>query len=241
MTPEQWMTRLKEHRAIAIIRATDGDMAWRMAEVSIQAGLRLIEVTWNSHHAAQLIDHLSRTYPDCVIGTGTILSEADLEGAIAAGAKFAFSPHTDRTLIQMGQICNLPLIPGALSPTEIMMAWQAGATTVKVFPIKTMGGVDYLNCLRPPLNHIPLIPTGGVTLENATLFLDAGAIAVGISSHLFPKNLVMHNQWEILRERAIAFVQQFNQYNNSTSTTIQPVQEFNPGTENNNIYIDEET
>lgn len=211
MTPAQWIALLKRHRAIAIIRATDGVTAGHMATVAIQAGMKLIEVIWNNDHAAPLMNHLTHTYPDCVIGTGTILSAVDLERAIAAGAQFAFSPHTDASLIHLGHLHHMPLIPGALSPTEIMAAWQAGATTVKVFPIKTMGGVDYLNCLRQPLGHIPLIPTGGVTLENAEAFLKAGAIAVGLSSHLFPPHLVEQQQWGVLQERAIAFMQQLPQ------------------------------
>ncbi|NER00136.1 MAG: bifunctional 4-hydroxy-2-oxoglutarate aldolase/2-dehydro-3-deoxy-phosphogluconate aldolase [Cyanothece sp. SIO2G6] len=211
MTPEQWISLLKEQRAIAIIRATDAGIAVRMAETAIYAGMKLIEVTWNRECTAQVIDHLTQAYPDCVIGTGTILSVADLEGAIAAGAKFAFSPHMDIDLIQMGHLCNLPLVPGALSPTEIVTAWRAGATTIKVFPIKTMGGVEYLNCLRQPLGHIPLIPTGGVTLDSAFAFLKAGAIAVGMSSHLFPASLVAQNQWDLLSERAIAFMHRINQ------------------------------
>ena len=87
------------------------------------------------------------------------------------------------------------MVPGAFSPTEIMAAWEAGATCVKVFPISGLGGAAYLKSLQGPLSGIPLIPTGGVTLENAKVFIDAGAIAVGLAGDLFPKHLVANRDW----------------------------------------------
>lgn len=168
----------------------------------------LIEITWNSGDAADLIQALVQDYPHCVIGTGTILTQTDLQSAIDAGAKFAFSPHTNVDLIQSANDQRVPMIPGALSPTEIVTAWQAGAACVKVFPIKTMGGTSYLKCLRGPLGHIPLIPTGGITIHNALEFLDAGAIAVGLSSHLFPMPLLEKENWALITERASAFLSQ---------------------------------
>ncbi|MGB7416546.1 MAG: hypothetical protein WA902_20245, partial [Thermosynechococcaceae cyanobacterium] len=95
---------------------------------------------------------------------------------------------------------NIPIIPGALTPTEIVMAWQAGATCVKVFPVQSVGGSEYIRSLQGPLGQIPLIPTGGVTLENAVGFIEGGAISVGLSSSLFPKLSVQNQDWiEITR------------------------------------------
>ena len=208
MTPEEWLRLLETHRAIAVVRSQDPDIALRMAKAMIEAGMGLIEITWNSGDAAELIESLVRHYPKCVIGTGTVLTQRDLQSAIDAGAKFAFSPHTDVDLIRSAYEQQVPMVPGALSPTEIVTAWQAGAACVKVFPIKTMGGTAYLNCLRGPLGHIPLIPTGGITIHNALDFLDAGAIAVGLSSHLFPKPLLEKENWPLITERASAFISQ---------------------------------
>lgn len=206
MTSEDWIYLLKLYRAIAVVRASDPKVASQMAQSMIEAGMKLIEITWNSGDAAKLIQNLRQTFPDCIIGTGTILSQEALREAIEAGAQFAFSPHTDVALIQMANDHSVPMVPGALSPTEIVTAWQAGAACVKVFPITTMGGVSYLRGLRGPLGHIPLIPTGGITIHNAREFLDAGAIAVGLSSHLFPKPLLEKENWSLMTERARAFV-----------------------------------
>jgi 2-dehydro-3-deoxyphosphogluconate aldolase/(4S)-4-hydroxy-2-oxoglutarate aldolase len=137
-----------------------------------------------------------------------VLTVQDVEQAIAAGAQFLFSPHTQPQLIHAASAQGIPIIPGALSPTEIVTAWQAGATGVKVFPIKAVGGASYIRCLQGPLGHIPLIPTGGVTLDNATEMLAAGAIAVGLSSSLFPKTLVQAQDWPTITARSQAFMQQ---------------------------------
>lgn len=206
MTSDEWNTLLKQYRVIAVVRSPDTEMALKMAEAVIQAGIRLVEITWNSGHPEAVIEQLTQRYPHCTIGTGTILAYDHLQAAIAAGAKFAFSPHTNVTLIQYSCSQNVPMIPGAMTPTEIVTAWQAGAASVKVFPIKTMGGTEYLSALRGPLGHIPIIPTGGVTMHNALDFLGAGAIAVGLSSHLFPKPLLLQQNWSLMTERAKTLV-----------------------------------
>jgi 2-dehydro-3-deoxyphosphogluconate aldolase/(4S)-4-hydroxy-2-oxoglutarate aldolase len=97
---------------------------------------------------------------------------------------------------------GIPIVPGALSPTEIVTAWQAGASCIKVFPIEAVGGANYIKSLQGPLGQIPLIPTGGVTLENAKEFIIAGAVAVGLSGELFPKSLVVAEDWEAVAQRA---------------------------------------
>jgi 2-dehydro-3-deoxyphosphogluconate aldolase/(4S)-4-hydroxy-2-oxoglutarate aldolase len=104
-------------------------------------------------------------------------------------------------LIQAAVAQQIPIVAGALSPTEIVMAWQAGATCVKVFPIQSVGGADYIRHICAPLGNIPLIPTGGVTLENARTFLEAGAIAVGLSGQLFPKEAIARSDWQVVTER----------------------------------------
>jgi 2-dehydro-3-deoxyphosphogluconate aldolase / (4S)-4-hydroxy-2-oxoglutarate aldolase len=118
--------------------------------------------------------------------------------AIASGAQFLFTPHVSPALIEMAIAAQIPIIPGALTPTEIVTAWQAGATCVKVFPIQAMGGAEYLRSLRAPLGDLPLIPTGGVTVENARTFLEAGAIAVGLSGQLFPQAAIEQADWQAI-------------------------------------------
>jgi 2-dehydro-3-deoxyphosphogluconate aldolase/(4S)-4-hydroxy-2-oxoglutarate aldolase len=198
MNHQSWLTLLKKHRAIAVIRSSEKELAWEMASSVAAGGIQFIEITWNSHKAAELIAQLRSEFPSFSIGTGTLLNLEQLQQAIDCGAQFLFTPHTDVAMIKTAVDAGVPIVPGAFSPTEIVTAWQAGATCVKVFPISALGGAAYLKSLQGPLGHIPLIPTGGVTLENAKVFIDAGAIAVGLAGDLFPKQLVENRDWRAI-------------------------------------------
>lgn len=197
-----WLTLLRSERAIAVIRAQEMELGRQMAMAVAAGGMRLIEITWNTDRAPELIAKLRAELPDCTIGSGTLLDVLQLREAIAAGAQFLFTPHVNRVLIQTAVDAGVPIVPGALSPTEIVTAHQAGATCVKVFPISAVGGASYIKSLQGPLGEIPLIPTGGVTLENAKEFIKAGAIAVGLAGELFPQKLVQVGDWETIRYKA---------------------------------------
>lgn len=206
--PEQsWSKLVQQQRAIAVIRAPHLALGLSMAKAVAAGGIHLIEITWNSQRAEELICQLRLELPNCTIGTGTLLDREQVRQAIAAGAEFLFTPHVDLALIHLALDQGVPIIPGALSPTEIVAAWQAGASSVKVFPVQAMGGASYIQSLQGPLGHIPLIPTGGVTLENAASFLAAGAIGVGLSSHLFPNSALDSGNWSAITERTQALMQ----------------------------------
>ncbi len=184
---DTWLRLLREHKAIAIIRCAEMNLAYQMAHAVAAGGMNLIEITWNSDRPGDLIAQLRTELPHCTIGAGTILDLQQLQEAIAAGAQFAFSPHFDPKLLDASlSHYQIPFVPGVFSPTEIVNAWQRGAKVVKIFPIKSLGGSEYIKCLQAPLGQIALIPTGGITLDNAPAMIKAGAIAVGISSNLFP-------------------------------------------------------
>ncbi|MHC0065579.1 bifunctional 4-hydroxy-2-oxoglutarate aldolase/2-dehydro-3-deoxy-phosphogluconate aldolase [Nostoc sp. UIC 10890] len=200
MPNQVWLSQLQKHRAIAVIRAPKIELGQQMAMAVAFGGMQLIEITWNSDRAGELISQLRSELPACIIGTGTLFNVQQLQEAIASGAQFLFTPHVDPAMIQAAVEKNVPIIPGALTPTEIVTAWSQGASCVKVFPVQALGGAEYIKSLQGPLSQIPLIPTGGVTLENAKEFLQAGAIAVGLSGELFPQKLVTERNWE-----AIAF------------------------------------
>jgi 2-dehydro-3-deoxyphosphogluconate aldolase / (4S)-4-hydroxy-2-oxoglutarate aldolase len=203
-----WLSLLQQQRVIAVIRATTASIARESALAAAAGGIKLMEITWNTDNAESLIPKLQSELPDCKIGTGTILNLDMAERAIASGCSFIFTPHTSVEIIELGCTANVPVIAGALTPTEILTAWQAGAAAVKVFPIKAVGGVGYLECLQPVLGDIPLIPTGGVTVENTSLFLQSGAIAVGISSDLFPPATVNKDDWTAVISKAQLLMQQ---------------------------------
>lgn len=207
MTDLTWQDLLRKDRAIAVIRAWQIEQGQQLAQAVAAGGMRIIEITWNSDRPAELIAQLRSQLSDCTIGAGTILTRPQLEEAIAAGAQFLFSPHVNSELIQAAVSLGIPIIPGALSPTEIVTAWQQGASCVKVFPVQSVGGAKYIKSLQTPLGQIPLIPTGGVTIDNAKDFLEAGAIAVGLASQLFPKDLVEQEKWDAIAHRAHSLVQ----------------------------------
>ncbi|WP_172191250.1 bifunctional 4-hydroxy-2-oxoglutarate aldolase/2-dehydro-3-deoxy-phosphogluconate aldolase [Microcoleus asticus] len=207
MNHQSWLKQLKKHRAIAVIRSSEKELAWQMASAVAAGGIQFIEITWNTHKAAEVIAQLRSEFPNFSIGTGTLLNLEELQQAIDCGAQFLFTPHTDLTMIKTAVDAGVPIVPGAFSPTEIVTAWQAGATCVKVFPISALGGAAYLKSLQGPLGHIPLIPTGGVTLENAKVFIDAGAIAVGLAGDLFPKYLVDNGDWRAIVQIARTLAQ----------------------------------
>lgn len=202
MRSSNWLKLLQQHRIIAVIRTSHFSLGQQMAQAMAVSGIPLIEITWNSADAPKLISQLRQELPQCTIGTGTILNQEQLEQAIDAGVQFIFTPHVEPALIASAVAVDIPIVPGALSPTEIVTAWQAGASAVKVFPIQAVGGANYIKALQGPLGQIPLIPTGGVTLENAQEFLTAGAIAVGLSGELFPKSLINTGDWKEIAIRA---------------------------------------
>jgi len=206
MSTQKWLEAVKTKRVIAVIRAQEFELGVQMARAAAQGGMGLIEITWNSDRVLDLIPKLKLELPHCSIGTGTILTIAQLEQAMAVGAEFCFSPHTHPPLIQAAARRGVPIIPGGLSPTEIVTAWQAGATAVKVFPVQAVGGAGYIQSLQGPLGKIPLIPTGGVTLDNAGTFLKAGAIAIGLSSQLFPQAAIAAQEWSQITQRCQQFL-----------------------------------
>ncbi len=190
-----WLESLRQQQVIAVIRAPSHCLGLQMAKAAAAGGIKLIEITADSDRAWDLIPELQQELPGCMIGTGTILTNDQWSNAVSSGAQFMFSPHVDVNLIGKSRSIGMPMIPGAFSPTEIVTAWQAGAASVKVFPIQSLGGADYIRAICSPLGQIPLIPTGGVNLLNAKDLINAGAIAVGLAGSLFPQKYLDAEDW----------------------------------------------
>ncbi|MEN9207885.1 MAG: bifunctional 4-hydroxy-2-oxoglutarate aldolase/2-dehydro-3-deoxy-phosphogluconate aldolase [Gloeomargarita sp. GMQP_bins_120] len=191
----EWLAYLQRHRVIGVVRAGEPELAYQMGATLAQAGLRLIEITWDCPDAVQVIPRLQIAYPHCRVGTGTIRQTAELEAALGLGVDFILTPHTRREWLGLAQMAGVPLMPGALTPTEILQAHSWGAPAVKVFPIAAVGGAHYLRHLREPLGAIPLIPTGGITRGDVPALLRAGAIAVGVGRDLFPEPYYSRRDW----------------------------------------------
>jgi 2-dehydro-3-deoxyphosphogluconate aldolase/(4S)-4-hydroxy-2-oxoglutarate aldolase len=172
---------------IAILRGYAGRAVPSIVESLIAGGCRAIEVTMNSESAVDLIAELTERFGGrAQIGAGTVLSEQDAERAIRAGAAFLVAPNINPRVLQVANARSCAVFPGAMTPTEMEQAYSLGADAVKVFPSDVLGPT-YIRAVRAPLPHIPLVPTGGVSPANAADYIRAGAIAVGVGSHLVPK------------------------------------------------------
>lgn len=177
---------LEQVPIIGILRRLDLKHVVDVADEAARAGLITLEVTLDSDEAFRQIRTLVEALPEANIGAGTVLSAEDAERAIRAGAGFLVSPVTDMAVLDVALVAKVPYIPGASTPTEIWAAHQAGATAVKVFPAKSLGGPLYLSAIASLLDGVPLIPTGGVGLNDLKAYLDVGAAAVGMGGSLFP-------------------------------------------------------
>ena len=178
------MEVIGESRVIAILRAADADRFGAVAAVLADAGVRCIEFTLSSRGAIAALRAFAGDLPAGVaLGAGTVLDAAMAEAAVAAGATYLLSPALSLDVVERGRRLGVPVIPGAFTPSEILQAWRSGASAVKVFPA-SLGGPAYLRAVRAPLPDIPLVPMGGISVDAAPAYLQAGALAVGIGSPL---------------------------------------------------------
>jgi 2-dehydro-3-deoxyphosphogluconate aldolase / (4S)-4-hydroxy-2-oxoglutarate aldolase len=194
--------RLEASRVVAIMRRTDPSAAVATAEALVAGGIPTLEVTCDSPGAVDMIRAISQALGErALIGAGTVLDAATAQAALDAGARFLVSPHVDADLVRSFASRGVAWIPGAFTASEVVSAWRAGAIVVKLFPAGSVGPA-YVKDLLGPLRHIPLLPTGGVTLENAASFVQAGAWGLGMGSALVSPQLVAEGRFEELQSRA---------------------------------------
>jgi 2-dehydro-3-deoxyphosphogluconate aldolase / (4S)-4-hydroxy-2-oxoglutarate aldolase len=172
-------------RVVAIARGLDPAGLEPIASGLLAGGIRAFEVTLNSQGALESIERLARRFEPhgLLVGAGTVMDIGAAESAVGAGARFLVSPHTDPALVRWAADHGVPMVPGAFTPTEIVAAWRAGAAAVKLFPA-SVAGAGFVREARGPLRGIPLVPSGGITIENAPAFIVAGAVAVGVGNWL---------------------------------------------------------
>ncbi|MDQ3750362.1 MAG: bifunctional 4-hydroxy-2-oxoglutarate aldolase/2-dehydro-3-deoxy-phosphogluconate aldolase [Acidobacteriota bacterium] len=185
MNKTQVIEKIKETGIIPVIRTDSAEQAQTVIEALIKGGIDVLEVTMTIPGAVELIERLTGEYKNTAsIGAGTVLDKDAAQKCVEAGAKFIVSPILN---LEMVAFCNqnkITVMPGALTPTEIFSAWQAGADMVKIFPVSAMGGVSYLKAVKAVFPQFLFVPTGGITLENAVDYIKAGAYAVGIGGEL---------------------------------------------------------
>jgi 2-dehydro-3-deoxyphosphogluconate aldolase/(4S)-4-hydroxy-2-oxoglutarate aldolase len=170
---------------IPVVRAPSAEDALAAVEALLAGGLDIVELTMTVPSALKVIEKVVERHGDAVVvGAGTVLDAETARACMLAGAAFIVSPSTDVPTIQACRTYGVPVVPGALTPTEIVSAWRAGADLVKVFPCSAVGGASYIKALRAPLPQIELVPTGGVTVATVGDFIKAGACAVGAGADL---------------------------------------------------------
>jgi 2-dehydro-3-deoxyphosphogluconate aldolase/(4S)-4-hydroxy-2-oxoglutarate aldolase len=192
---------------IPVIRVSSAQEAVDVADAVKEGGVSFIEITMSVPGAIDTIKELTKKYKDDIImGAGTVLDPETGRAALLAGAQFIVSPTLNLDLIQLAHRYSAVVIPGAMTPTEILTAWNAGADMVKVFPAAQLGGPEYLKALRGPLPQILLVPTGGVNLQNAGAFIKAGATALGVGGELVDKKALKDKKFNVITENARAFL-----------------------------------
>jgi 2-dehydro-3-deoxyphosphogluconate aldolase/(4S)-4-hydroxy-2-oxoglutarate aldolase len=180
-----FLERLGAVPVVAILRASDAGRFLEVGRVLYEGGVRAVEVTLTSAGALEAFGRLREELPaDALLGVGTVRSAADAERAVDAGATYLVAPDFRPEMVAFAVERGIPVVPGALTPTEVAAAWAAGATAVKVFPVSAVGGPGYLKAIRAPLPEVPLVPTGGIGIDDVGAYLAAGAVAVGIGSPL---------------------------------------------------------
>jgi 2-dehydro-3-deoxyphosphogluconate aldolase / (4S)-4-hydroxy-2-oxoglutarate aldolase len=203
---DEVIRRTRDSGLIAILRHTEARRAIETAEALQSAGVEVVEVTMNTAGALGMLEAIGGHFGDrLVVGAGTVLSVESAEQAIAAGAALVVSPHLDEAIVRYCVDHGVAVIPGGFTPTEILRAWTAGASLVKVFPAGPVGP-RYLRDVLAPLNDVPMVPTGGVSLDNATEFIRAGAAALGLGSALVNPRLVAAGQFAQIADTARAFL-----------------------------------
>ena len=203
MNREQILHQIHKIGLVPVLRAPSAQAAIAAAAAIEAGGVPVLEITMTVPDALAVIQAVVQSSEGRVlVGAGTVLDPETARACILAGAQFVVSPSLNVKTIELCRRYSVPVIPGALTPTEVVTAWEAGADVVKVFPCSAVGGAKYLAALRGPLPHIPLIPTGGVSLSTAADFLAAGAFALGVGSDLVDISALQDGKPEIITENA---------------------------------------
>ncbi len=207
MTKSEILQRIRDIGIIPVVRASSTDEAIQVVEAIRAGGVSLIEITMTVPGAVQVIETLTKKFGhEAIVGAGTVLEAQTASACIEAGAQFIVSPALNLETIKFCREQDVAVMPGALTPTEVVTAWNAGADFVKVFPCGAMGGASYIKSLKAPLPQIELVPTGGVTLTTAASFIQAGAAAIGVGADLVDVKAIREGKAQKIAAAARAYV-----------------------------------
>jgi 2-dehydro-3-deoxyphosphogluconate aldolase/(4S)-4-hydroxy-2-oxoglutarate aldolase len=201
------VSTLREIGIIPIIRASSADAVMPVAEALLQAGLPVVEITLTVPNAIDAIGAVAKRFSGkLLVGAGTVTDAEAVRRAVDAGADFIVSPCLVPAVIEAAHRAGVAVLPGALTPTEVFEAFRSGGDMVKVFPAQSVGGAAYLRALRGPFPDIPLVPTGGVTLDNVGEMFKAGAAAVGVGAELVSQDALARRDYAAIGALAKQFV-----------------------------------
>jgi len=206
MTREEVKACIEEIGIFPGIRVGSADQALYAAKTLYAAGIPIAEITMTVPGAINAIGELAQKFPDMVVGAGTVLDKETAERCLDAGARFITSTGLVMEVIGTAHRRGVVVIPGALTPTEVISAWKAGADYVKIYPAAALGGDLYIRSLKLPLPQVSLIAAGGVNQQTATGFILAGATALGVGSELLPKEAIRRHQEHRIHELARRFL-----------------------------------
>jgi 2-dehydro-3-deoxyphosphogluconate aldolase / (4S)-4-hydroxy-2-oxoglutarate aldolase len=199
---------IKKIGLVPVIRTSNAETAMRAVEAVLDGGIQCVEITMTVDRAIYALEHVANKHGDKVLlGAGTVLDPETARSCMLAGADFFVTPSLNLKTIEMAKRYSKAIIPGALTPTEILSAWEAGADAVKVFPCHALGGASYIKALKGPFPQIEVVPTGGVNLETVSALLQAGACAVGVGGELVDAKSIAAGNYQIFTERARQFLE----------------------------------
>lgn len=202
MDKQKILDIIEEQKAVAVIRLPDSDLYEPVAEAMYKGGIRVSEITMTVPNAISLIKKAVENSPgDAIIGVGSVTNAKMAEQAVEAGAKFVVSPIMTKEIIDKANELDVPVMPGAFTPTEIQQAWEWGADIIKVFPADIVG-MNFIKAVKAPLPHLKLMPTGGVSLTNGGEWIKAGASAVGVGSALLNKEAIKRGDFDTITNNA---------------------------------------
>ena len=208
MDKREVIQKIVEIGLVPVIRASSEDEAMRVIDAILKGGIPVLEITMTVPGAMKVMETVAERYSgDALIGAGTVLDAETARMCILSGAKFVISPALNLETIQLCKRYSITVMPGALTPTEVVTAWQAGADFVKVFPCSAMGGASYIKGLKAPLPQIELVPTGGVNLKTAADFIKAGSSALGVGADLVDVKAIRAGEASVVTERARQFIE----------------------------------
>lgn len=202
MEKNKVIERIRQVGVLPVLRASSPDLAMRLADAIAEGGISALEVTMTVPKAIGVIRKLAEQRPDLLIGAGTVLDPETARICILEGAEFIVSPTLNEDTVSLCRRYSVAILSGALTPTEVLRAWEAGSDIVKVFPASAMGGAKYLKSLKAPLPQVELIPTGGVSVATAKEFLEAGAFALGVGADLANEKAIAEGKASLVTEVA---------------------------------------